>query len=263
MRVLRESLSCKAFFGLIFIACSGVVARAEVTTTYEVATQWGTIEATGPRASTNGNRFLNSAGSTSGSAADAYIRFDVTGLKTQLTNGLGTSNWFLQNIELALTQSNFVGSTAGGVSLYHILDDSVAITNGEAGDGPGDDFSGLPASNLVFGDWSGLSLGNGGNPVLTYTFTPTATGDVDTYGVADGMDISSMANWIESNDFLTFVAVADDGTFATYKGNEFSGRLPPQMRFTASAVPEPSSALALIAVSGACIVRRLRKNRKA
>jgi hypothetical protein len=86
---------------------------------------------------------------------------------------------------------------------------------------------------------------------------PVPTGDVDTYGVADGLQIASMANWINSNDFLTFVLVADDGTVATYKGNEFLGRLPPQIRFTA--VPEPS-ALTLVLASGLILVRRRSRN---
>lgn len=233
-------------------------ASADVVTDYDVAVQWGEIRTDGVRTPPNGHRFLNASGATTTSPSDAYFRFSVADLKNQLDTALGANNWFLSNIEIALTQSNFGGSTSGGVRLFHIQDDSVAITSGQAGDGPGDDFSGLDASTLVYGDWSTLSLANDGNPALNYTFTPTATGDIDNYGIADGLDISAMANWIESNDFLTFVLVADDETLATYKGNEFGGRLPPQIRFTATAIPEPGSAIALTAISLAYFSRRSR-----
>ncbi len=227
--------------------------KADIVTDFQVASQWGEIRADGVRLPPNGHRFLNSAGSTTTTPSDAYFRYDVSALKADLDTQLGAGNWTLSNVEISLTQSNFNGSTAGGLRLFHIEDDSVAITSGRAGDGPGDDFSGLTASTLVYGDWANLSLGNGGNQILDYTFSPTATGDVNTYGIADGLQIGSLANWIGANDFLTFVVVADDGTLATYKGNEFSGRLPPQIRFTA--VPEPSSAMTLVLASALVLVR--------
>lgn len=229
---------------------------ADEVTDYSVAVQWGEIREDGVRPFPGGHRFLNSSGSNTGTPADAYFRFDISGLKSDLDAQFGAGQWSLTNVELALTQSNFSGSTAGGVSLFHIADDMVAITSGQAGDGAGDDFSGLPTSSLVYGDWANLPLGNGGDSLLDYTFNPTATGDVDVYGVADGLIISSISDWIATNDFLTFVLVADDDTLATYKGNEFQDRLPPQIRFTA--IPEPSIAMPLV-LGLACLFGRRRK----
>jgi len=227
--------------------------NAEVVTNFQVASQWGEIREDGVRPALAGHRFLNAAGGETNNPSDAYFRFDVSALKADLDSQFGAGVWTLSNVEISLTQSNFTGSTAGGVRLFHVQDDLVAITSGQAGDGSGDDFSGLDTSTLLYGEWATLNLGNGGNQILDYTFNPTATGDVDTYGVADGMQIGSLSNWIASNDSLTFVLVADDATLATYKGNEFGDRLPPQIRLTA--VPEPGSAMALVLASATVLVR--------
>lgn len=232
------------------------ISEADEITDFQVASQWGEIRQDGVRPAPNGHRFLNASGLSTTAPSDAYFRFDITELKSQLDNRFGSNRWNLTNVEIALTQSNFSGSTSGGVRLFHIADDQVAITSGQAGDGPGDDFSGLDRSELVYGQWSTLPLGNAGDSILNYTFNPTATGDVDTYGVADGMNINSISNWIANNDFLTFVLVADDSTVATYKGNEFAGRLPPQIRFTA--IPEPGM---IFPLSLACLMTCIRRRR--
>jgi hypothetical protein len=230
--------------------------EADEITDFQVASQWGEIRTTGVRTFPNGHRFLNASGALTGTPSDTYFRFDISALKSQLDNQFGSNRWSLTNVEIAFTQSNFAGSTAGGVRLYHIADDQLAITSGQAGDGPGDDFSGLSPSELVYGQWSTLPLGNGGNPILNYTFNPTATGDVDIYGVGSGLNINSISNWIAGNDFLTFALVADDLTVASYKGNEFAGRLPPQIRFTA--IPEPGI---LFPLSLTCLSTYLRRRR--
>jgi len=258
--VFKRALLGAAVVALSILGLS-TSAFADFATPFGTAVQWGEIRQDGVRGPTSGHRFLNSSGPNASNPADAYFRFDVSGLKSDLDSQFGSGNWFLTDLELALTQSNFSGTTDGLVDLYHIQNDSVAITSGQAGDGPGDDFSGLDPSTLVYGDWAGLNLGNSGNPVLSYTFTETATGDVDLFGQADGMDFSSMANWVGSNDFLTFVLVADDTTVASYKGNEFQGRLPPQIRFTATAIPEPSSiGILAAALLGLCFHRRSRSS---
>ena len=104
------------------------------------------------RAPPSGHRFLNAAGGETNNPSDAYFRFDVSALKADLDSQFGAGVWTLSNVEISLTQQNFGGSTLGGVRLFHVQDDLVAITSGQDGDGPGDAFSGLDPSTLLYGD---------------------------------------------------------------------------------------------------------------
>ena len=228
----------------------------------EVATQWGTIQPAGVRPYSSGHRFLNAQGTDAGAnASDAYFRFDVSAAKADFDATYGAGNWFVTGVNVLLTQSNYFFTANGAVEISHFTDDTIAITSGQSGDGPGDDFSGLGTSPLVFGDYTNFS-GNNVNfgtqtTAATGTFTETSTGDVDSYAVS-GAGLTAVANDILNDDTISMVLLPiDSSVAATYKGNEFSGNLPPQLQITAAAIPEPATA-GLLGLGVALASRRRR-----
>lgn len=242
-----------------FVAAATLIAVANADTGSSSAIQWGTIQPTGPRGATSGNRFLNAQGSSAGSnASDAPVRFDISSIKSQFDGTFGAGNWKVDAVSVLFDQANAFFSATGPVDMYHLEDDSIGITNGQAGDGPADDFSTLTASPLVYGDIPNSALLIGAETLVTDDFVYVNNGEsavvTDEY-IVSAAALPVVAADILADDTLTFALVAGTTTAATYKGNDFDPRFRPQVVIEASLVPEPAS-FVLVALAGLLIRRR-------
>jgi hypothetical protein len=226
---------------LCLLAIAGLALPAAAqTTSSAVAGQTGTIQPAGPRTGVNGDRFLNVEGLVNGTFASYGVaRWDTTAIRAAFDSAYGAGNWEITGIELEMTQDNAAFSAAGAVAVYLTSDDTTDIKTAAS-----------PLRHPFF-DTVGapdMPLGNGGNPVLAYSFNVVGTGTLDRYtqtgslqnGVpwlpSEALELApDLVNKLTTSDALTLVFVdADPLVAATYRGQEaFQGRVGPNLFVTA------------------------------
>ncbi|MBX3376317.1 MAG: hypothetical protein KF678_04865 [Phycisphaeraceae bacterium] len=217
---------------------SGVMGQV---TASSVAVLTGTIQPGGPRQGVNGDRFFNIEGLNNGAFSSYGVaRWDLTQVRADFDAAFRAGQWQIAAVELELTQDNAAFSLSGPVAVYYTPDDVTDIKT-----------TASPLFYPLFDPLtfaSDLPLGNGGNPVLSYTFTLGVTGDLDRYTQAGGSHAGGPVNPAEAlalapdlvqdirtDNFLTLVFNdGDPATAATYRGQEsFSGRVGPNLFITA------------------------------
>jgi hypothetical protein len=229
-------------------AVAGVALPALAQTTQNaVAVQTGTIQPTGPRPPANGDRFFNIEGLNSAAFASYGVaRFDLSAVRAAFDSACGAGQWHITAIELEMTQDNAAFSAGGGINVYYSTDDTTDVKTA--------------ASPLMYpfidpvSQAPDLPLGNGGSPILSYTYDAIGTGTLDRYtqtgsfrnGVAlrpnEVLTLApALVNDIMSDNTLTLVFVeGDPAVAATYRGQEaFSPRVGPNLFITAACNAAP------------------------
>jgi hypothetical protein len=228
---------------VLFVLAGLPISVLAQTTASSVAVQTGTIQPGGPRPPTNGDRYLNIEGANNGSFASYGVaRWDLAAVRTAFDAAYGVGNWHVTGLELELTQDNAAFSSGGQVRVYYTPDDSVDIKT--------------LASPLFWPfldpvtQQPDLPLGNGGAPVLSYSFVVATTATLDRYtqsgSFQNGAPLSAnevlelapdLVDHITSQGLLTLVFEdAGPEVAATYRGQEsFSGRVGPNLFITAEA----------------------------
>ncbi len=221
----------------IIALCGIAVASTAVAqeTRSSVAAETGTIRPDGPRGPSGGDRFFNIQGTASGGGTfDSYgvARWDLTSVRDEF-DALFPGGWDVTGLALELTQENAAFSNDGFVAVYYSIDDTADIKTA--------------LSDLFFPFFDmgvpQLELGDP-DPILSFLYFQTATGDIDRYDQAGGPGgrsealelIDALKADIETDDFLTLVFVddTDPNVSATYRGQEaFEGREGPKLFITA------------------------------
>jgi len=208
------------------IAASGLAVSVHAQTTVNaVAVLTGTIQPACPRQGINADRFMNVEGLNNGSFASYGVaRWDLTQARAALDTAFGAGQWQITKLELEMTQDNAAFSLAGPVAVYYTTDDTTDIKT--------------IASPLFYPFFDPILLtpdmpqGNGGNPVLNYTFTVGTTGDLDRYTQAGSTHAGGALNPTESlalaTDLVQHIKTTnavtlifndgDSATAATYRG---------------------------------------------
>lgn len=160
-------------------------ASAQAATYFKIADEWGTINPSGPRAATSGNRFWNAQGSSSGAnASTAPFRFYTADLISQLDMDFGVGQWEVTNVNIVLSQNNAFFTAAGGIDLYWFESDSLAITNGQDESSDPGNFGSL--------DVSPLRYQSGANALDTITNdTQDASTIFGTFSLIDSFEFTS------------------------------------------------------------------------
>jgi hypothetical protein len=232
------------------LTCAAALAAAGLTTSAfaqvtmnSVAVQTGTIQPGGPRPPANGDRFFNIEGLNNGAFASYGVaRWDLTQVRASFDAAFGAGQWEISSVELEMTQDNAGFTLSGPVAVYYTPDDVTDIKT--------------LASPLFYPFFDPVTLqpdvvlGNGGAPVLNYSFVAGVTGDLDRYtqagsthaggpiNPAEGLALAAeVVQDITSENALTLVFVdGDAATAATYRGQgSFSGRVGPNLFITAIA----------------------------
>jgi hypothetical protein len=232
-------LTCAAAIAAAGLA-SGAMAQVTMNS---VATQTGTIQPAGPRQGVNGDRFFNVEGLNNGAFASYGVaRWDLTQVRAEFDAAFGAGQWEVSKIELEVTQDNAAFTNSGPIAVYYTADDTTDIKT--------------LSSPLFYPFFDPITmqpdmvLGNGGNPILSYSFVEGTTGDLDRYtqsgsthagGPVNPAEVLSLATElvqdITTSSALTLILVDTDATTAaTYRGQEaFSGRVGPNLFITAIA----------------------------
>ncbi|MFI4917811.1 MAG: GC-type dockerin domain-anchored protein [Phycisphaerales bacterium JB060] len=200
-----------------------------------VATTTGTIRPDGPRGGDGGDRFFNVQGTASGGGTfDSYgvARWDLSTVRDEFDT-LFPGGWEVTGLALELTQDNAPFTNDGFVAVYYSTDDTADIKTA------------LSDLFFPFFDMGSpqLELGDP-NPILSFLFFETATGDIDRYdqdggpgGRSEALElIDPIKADIENQDLLTLVFVddTDPNVSATYRGQApFEGREGPKLFITA------------------------------
>ena len=223
----------KTIIALCGIAVTSTAVAQE--TLSAVANPTGTIRIDGPRGGSGGDRFFNVQGTVSGGGTfDSYgvARWDLSGVRAEFDT-LFPGGWEVTGLALEMTQDNAAFSNDGFVAVYYSVDDTADIKTA---------LSDLFFPFFDMGDPQ-LELGDP-DPILSFLYFETATGDIDRYDQAGGPGgasealelIDALKADIETDDFLTLVFVddMDDNVSATYRGQDpFEGREGPKLFITA------------------------------
>lgn len=219
-----------AMVGMIALGASIAQATDEV-----FAVETGTIQVAGPRPAPNGDNFFNIEGLNFAEANRSYgvARWDLNALRAALNTQYGTGNWAVQRVELLLTQSNAAFSATGGVSVFYTTDDTTDIkTNASPLTYPFFDGGGAPDMPIVESD-----------PLQSYTFTPVATGTVETYTLFNSGDTGQRAAFAadiagDASGKVTLAFVDGDAfVAATYRGQASAPGVPgPRLRIEVRAI---------------------------
>jgi len=233
-------LTCATVIAVMGLASS---ALAQVTSS-SVAVQTGTIQPAGPRQGVNGDRFFNIEGLNNGTFASYGVaRWDLTQLRAEFDAAFGAGQWEVTSVELEVTQDNAAFTLTGPVSVYYTADDATDIKTLSS-----------PLFYPFFDPFTfvpDMVLGNGGNPILSYSFIAGVTGDLDRYTQAGGTHAggplvpgealalaTDLVQDITTDNSLTLIFVdMDPTTAATYRGQDgpFQGRVGPNLFITAVA----------------------------
>jgi len=222
---------------ILIALCGAAIASTAMAqeTLSAVATQTGTIRPDGPRGPSGGDRFFNIQGTASGGGTfDSYgvARWDLSSVRAEF-DSLFPGGWEVTGLALELTQDNAAFTNDGFLAMYYSIDDTADIKTA--------------LSDLFFPFFDmgtpQLELGDP-DPILSFLFFETASGDIDRFDQAGGpggsgeaLDlIDAVKADIESEDTLTFVFIddIDPNVSATYRGQEpFEGREGPKLFITA------------------------------
>ena len=207
-----------------------------------------TVQPGGPRSGGSGKAFFNIEGSALGNFASYGVaRFNITTLKQSFDNQFGPGGWQLDQVTVALTQSNAAFSASGGVGIRHSGDDTSGIQAGSS-----------PLAYPVSGDFADLVS------LVDYTFTPISTGTTEQYtlfqaGGTNGSGVSQLNADLLADNIVTLVFVDLTPTVAaTYAGATNFTLSGPTLGLNVSAVPLPA-ALPLLLSSLAMVLARRRR----
>jgi len=260
MKMQRRSL-LTAFATLALSAALAPTASADLTQ-FETASADSIIQPGGPRTTSGGstlvNYFYNVEGSNNGSNA-SWAPSDYSGFSMGLT-----SLSQLTSFQIALTEVNAGFSHSGLVGVFLSTDTTTNI-------GLGSPLTFQTGTALPTGLDSQLSNAVG-NPLATYTFPQTGSGNngtVDTINLLPGLaglngtaqaDLLAALNG--GGDIRLVIAPLDTTVAATWAGigNTSSGGPFAAPVLEANVVPEPSSALLMglgfVAVAAGLALRR-------
>jgi hypothetical protein len=198
-----------------------------------VAVETGTIQVTGPRAPTGGDRFFNIEGVDLAEQFRSYgvARWDLSSVRDEF-DVLYPDGWTVTGVALEMTQDNASFTADGFVDVYYTTDDATDIKT--ALSPLAYPFFDVPEGDMELGDAS---------PFLSFLFFEIGTGTIDRYEQAGGPGgpsealelIDAITADIEGDDVLTFVFNdASPEVAATYRGQEpFMGREGPKLFITA------------------------------
>ncbi|MBX3390307.1 MAG: PEP-CTERM sorting domain-containing protein [Phycisphaeraceae bacterium] len=228
------------------MGCSASVLGAEAFSN-------ATVQPGGPRPPTSGEAFFNIEGNANGNFASwGAARFDMTADKAALDALYGVNNWVVTGARLKLTQSNAAFSTAGDVSVFFSSNNSTSFDSGTSPLRFNAGF--LPGGNSQGAD----GLVREATALVTYTYTPIASGTIDTYNLilSPGLLSRLMAGSASNIVTLTFEGQSDTvaATYAGFSNFTYDG---PVLEIIAEQVPAPGS-LALLGLSGLIAGRRRR-----
>jgi len=191
------------------------------------AYETGTIQPSGPRQGTFGDIYFNIEGANNGIYASYGVaRFDVTGLQALFDSQFGIGGWEVCRVDLQLAQSNAGFTTDGGVAVYYTADDTTDAKTLAS-----------PLAYPFFDPNTGAAdlPVDANDPVVTYTFVETVSGDIDTYTLflsGDGGQRAALAADIENtgDGTVTLVLVeTDPNVAATYAGQSNTNYPPPTL----------------------------------
>jgi hypothetical protein len=230
-------------FGVLTAGLLAARAQAQTTvstgngasgSTVDVVT--GTIQAAGPRQGNNGDRFFNIEGDgNTGFSSYGVLRFDLTGVKSTLDTTFGAGKYAITDVTLSLTQANAAFSAAGTVL--------VALTS--------DDTADIKTTNSPYKYPTPAPPDQ--EAITSLTFTPVATGTVDTVDLATNTAGSSdLISHILSSATVTLVLNPDNANTpavaATYRGQSVdttNNVYAPQLTITAVAANKVSGVITL------------------
>ncbi len=155
-----------------------------------------TVQPGGPRSGASGKAFFNIEGSALGNFASyGAARFNITTLKQSFDNQFGPGGWKVDQVTVALTQSNAAFSASGGIGIRQSGDDTSGIQAGTS-----------PLVYPVSGDFAELAN------LVDYTFTPISTGTAEQYtlfqaGGNNGGGASQLSADLLADNIVTLVFV--------------------------------------------------------
>jgi hypothetical protein len=213
--------------------CGWLAAAANAATYVKVADEWGTIQPAGPRTGNNGIRGWNIEGGQQSNPAFASagtLRFNMAGLASQLDTAF-PGGWQVNNVTLVVEHFDAAFSLAGSVSIFHITNDTIPITNGvSVADPPPSDFTALGVSDLRYVDTATV----GGQPVRLqlsdmsapelgtvtkvneYDFAAQGSGNLDVFGTPEALVNPADAINATPDYSLSFPTVNPEDTIETF-----------------------------------------------
>lgn len=241
---MKKQLTCA--LSVVVMTC----AASHAATFSLEASDNATVRPDGPRSGGSGKAFFNVEGDDNGAFASygvADFDFSVLGPQASATA--------ISSVTLQLTQDNAGFSLTGPISIY-------STTNTDPNIIQPDDanevvyVSGNNGAASVDADLSPLTL------LASSTYTPTATGDVDSIALTfSGPDLAALLSSLTSGSGVLRLVVTPDAadTAATYSGFDNSSREGPTLVIDA-VVPEPASVV--LAVCGVAVVAGVCRRRR-
>lgn len=184
--------------------------------------------------------FFNVQGAANGNFASYGVAtFDGAVIAGQLDAQFGAGNWQIDNVSLALVQSNAGFTTDGLVNVHYTDNDDLGLQN------PG-------ASNPTYAD--GAALYSDAQLLASYNFNEVSSGHTDTIDLGAAAQI---AGDIASGDLVSlYLYEGDANVAATWAGHNNDSYTGPTLIVDASVIPAPGTALLL--GLGALVSRRRR-----
>lgn len=234
-----------------FVAFTGSATLADVTQTAKATTN-ATVKPAGPRTGVNGVKFFNVEGSANTTNASyGVLRFDTSALKSAFDTQYGPGGYFLNDITLALTESNAAFTHDGAIDFAFTADNTTDIS----------------AANTALKYNAGTTPSSSFFPQLLIahdTFNTDGNvnnGQVDNYELLTGTAGSNaLKNAILSGSVVTLLVNDVDPTVAaTWAGATNTGLEPKLTVTAAAAVPEPGNISLLLGAAPLAFAFRRRR----